>query len=53
VFELLVAPKRRARIDIPVATGEGMARWAKGEQTVQFLVDRIASRALRPTISLR
>jgi hypothetical protein len=23
-----------------MATGEGMARWAKGEQTVQFLVDR-------------
>jgi hypothetical protein len=21
-------------------TGEGMARWASGEQTVQFLVDR-------------
>jgi hypothetical protein len=21
-------------------TGEGMARWARGEQTVQFLVDR-------------
>jgi hypothetical protein len=40
VFELLVAPKRRASIDIPMATGEGMARWAKGEQTVQFLVDR-------------
>ena len=21
-------------------TGEGMARWASGEQTIQFLVDR-------------
>jgi hypothetical protein len=23
-----------------MATGKGMARWAKGEQTVRFLVDR-------------
>jgi integrase len=31
VFELLVTPKRRATIDVPMATGEGMARWARGE----------------------
>jgi hypothetical protein len=40
MFELHVGPKRRARICVPMATGEGMARWATGERTVQFLVDR-------------
>ena len=34
------ARNRRARICVPTETGEGMARWAAGEQTVQFLVDR-------------
>ena len=31
---------RRARICVPMETGDYMARRAKGEQTVQFLVDR-------------
>lgn len=34
------ARNRRARICVPTETGEGMARWTAGEQTVQFLVDR-------------
>jgi hypothetical protein len=36
----MTARNGSARIYIPTKRGEGMARWARGEQTVQFLVDR-------------
>jgi hypothetical protein len=39
--QLHVGPKTDALGSVsPTKTGEGMARWAKGEQAVQFLVDR-------------
>jgi hypothetical protein len=37
---LVSVRNRRPRIGVPMATGDGMARWTKGKQTVQFLVDR-------------
>jgi hypothetical protein len=39
-LRFMTARNRRASICVPTETGEDMARWAKGEQTIQFLVGR-------------